>query len=248
MSVFVIGDLHLSTNQTTNKSMEVFGKRWTGYLQKLESNWDAVVEDKDTVIIPGDISWAMRLDEAVEDLKWLNRRPGVKLIGKGNHDFWWSTHRKMQAFFDEHHLDSLRILYNNAYVVEDQIVCGTRGWFLDEHQQITVGEADYQRIVAREVIRLKLSLDEAKKLQTEHAESTGAVLPIVVYLHFPPLWQNFCCREFVDMFHAYDIRRCYFGHIHGSYVQEGRTLFEEISFSLVSSDFLKFSPLPVSVR
>ena len=102
MSVFVIGDLHLSTNQHTNKSMEVFGKRWTGYLQKLQTNWDAVVEEHDTVIIPGDISWAMRLEEAADDLAWLQKRPGIKLIGKGNHDFWWATQKKMQHFFDEH--------------------------------------------------------------------------------------------------------------------------------------------------
>jgi predicted phosphohydrolase len=240
-----MGDLHLSTNQTTNKSMEVFGKRWTGYIQKLETNWDAVVEATDTVIIPGDISWAMRLDEAVDDFKWLQNRPGIKLIGKGNHDFWWATQRKMQSFFDEHGFDSFRILYNNAYIVEDQIVCGTRGWFLDEHQQVTVGDADYNKIVAREVIRLKMSLEQARQLQEDHAASTGVVLPVVVCLHFPPVWQNFCCTEFVDLFHQYGVNHCYFGHIHGSYSVNGHFEHEGIHFTLVASDFLNFSPLPV---
>ena len=227
--------------------MEVFGKRWTGYLQKLQSGWDAVVEENDTVIIPGDISWAMRLEEAADDLSWLQKRPGIKLIGKGNHDFWWATQKKMQQFFDENGFDSLRILYNNAYVVEDQIVCGTRGWFLDEHQQVTVGDADYQKIAAREVIRLKLSLDEAKRLQTEHEMTTGQKLPIVVYLHFPPVWQSFCCQEFVDLFHEYGVKHCYFGHIHGSYSLERHFVAEDIEFTLVSSDFLNFSPLPVRI-
>ena len=225
--------------------MEVFGKRWTGYIQKLQSNWDAVVEPTDTVIIPGDVSWAMRLDEAVDDFKWLQDRPGIKLIGKGNHDFWWATQRKMQSFFDEQGFDSFRILYNNAYIVEDQIVCGTRGWFLDEHQQVTVGDADYNRIAAREVIRLKMSLDEARKLQQEHESAHGTVLPIVVYLHFPPVWQNFCCSEFVDLFHQYDVNQCYFGHIHGSYSVNGHFEHEGIHFILSASDFLNFSPLPV---
>ena len=102
MSIYVLSDLHLSTGSSTNKSMEVFGRRWISYVEKLSRNWRAVVEPEDTVVIPGDISWAMRLEEAADDLAWLQKRPGIKLIGKGNHDFWWATQKKMQHFFDEH--------------------------------------------------------------------------------------------------------------------------------------------------
>ena len=242
MSVFTIADLHLSTNAATDKSMEVFGKRWTDYVQKLEKNWRAVVSDGDTVIIPGDISWALKLDEARCDLEFLNSLPGKKLIGKGNHDFWWATSKKMQAFFDECGFDTISILYNNAYIVENGIVCGTRGWFLEEGHQVAVGEVDYQKIVNRELIRLRLSLDAAKKLQAGQLLLTGAELPITVFLHFPPVWLDFVCREFVDALHEYGVKSCYFGHIHGGYNVPRTFEFEDIAFSLVSSDFLNFSP------
>ena len=146
MAVYVIGDLHLSTNDQTNKSMEVFGRRWISYVEKLSRNWRAVVEPEDTVVIPGDISWAMKLEEALPDLRFIDELPGKKLLGKGNHDFWWATAAKMQSFFEEHHLSSLRILNNNAYLVENQILAGTRGWFLDERQQVTVGDVDFEKV------------------------------------------------------------------------------------------------------
>lgn len=245
MSIYVMGDLHLSTNRHTNKSMEIFGRRWQGYVEKIEKNWKAVVTDADTVVIPGDISWAMNLDEAREDLRFIDALPGQKLIGKGNHDFWWSTNQKMTRFFEENHFSTLHILHNNAYRVEDSILCGTRGWFLEEKQQVAVGPVDYTKIVNREVIRLRLSLDSAKRLRHESAETTGRILPIAVFLHFPPVWLNFVCREFVDVLHEYDIRECYFGHIHGMYNVPRTFNFEGIDFTLTSSDFLDFTLLPV---
>ena len=245
MSIFVIGDLHLSTNRSTNKSMEVFGKRWQDYTERLRKNWCAVVRPEDTVVIPGDISWAMNLAEAEDDLRFLDSLPGTKLIGKGNHDFWWTTARKMTSFFDAHDFHSLRILNNNAYLVEDSILCGTRGWFLDERQQVAVGDVEYTKIVNREVIRLRLSLDEAMKLRREQELLTGKVLPVAVFLHFPPVWMDFVCREFVDVLHEYGIRECYFGHIHGMYSVPRSFEFEGISMTLCSSDFLSFTLMPV---
>ena len=181
MSIFVLSDLHLSTDSLTNKSMEVFGSRWQGYIPKIEKNWNAVVGADDTVIVPGDISWATRLPEAESDLRFLDSLNGKKLIGKGNHDFWWSTAAKMNAFFEEKGFTSLSILYNNAYIVEDRIICGTRGWFPDETRQVTVGEVDHAKIVNRELTRLNLSLDAAVKLQAERVEQTGEELPISVF-------------------------------------------------------------------
>ncbi len=241
MAIYTIGDLHLSTNARTNKSMEVFGRRWQGYVDKLKRNWEAVVTEADTVVIPGDISWALKLEEALPDLGFIHKLPGQKLIGKGNHDFWWMTAKKMNAFFEENGLTSLHILYNNAYLVEGQVLCGTRGWFLEERQQVAVGEVDYDKIVNREVIRLRLSLDEARRVQREAAEASGSLPQISVFLHFPPVWLDFVCRPFVEVLHEYGNPDCYFGHIHGVYSVPAFSEFEGIRFRLVSSDALDFT-------
>ena len=197
MSIFVLADLHLSTDSRTCKSMEVFGARWQDYISKIEKNWNAVVGEDDTVIVPGDISWATRLEDAESDLRFLNSLNGKKLIGKGNHDFWWTTATKMYAFFEEKGLSSISILYNNAYIVEDRIICGTRGWFPDQTRQVTVGEVDHAKIVNRELTRLNLSLDAAVKLRDEHLATSGEELPISVFLHFPPVWCDCVMEEFV---------------------------------------------------
>ena len=236
-----MGDLHLSTNQSTNKSMEKFGHRWLGYTEKLRKNWEAVASPEDTVVIPGDISWAMTLPEALSDFQFLESLPGHKLIGKGNHDFWWTTISKMNAFFKENGIESVEILNNNAYLVENRILCGTRGWFLDERQQVTVGSVDFDKIVNREVIRLRLSLDRAVSLQKEVEERGGQKPPLSVFLHFPPVWLDFVCRPFVDTLHEYGDPDCYFGHIHGMYNVPRSFEFEGIRMQLIASDAMDFS-------
>lgn len=246
MSIFAIADLHLSTGAGTNKSMEVFGKRWLGYTEKLRRNWESVVRDEDTVVIPGDISWAMRLEEALSDLQFLQSLPGQKLIGKGNHDFWWATASKMSRFFADHGLRSLSVLYNNAYLVEGRVLCGTRGWFLEERQQNTVGTPDYARVVGREVIRLRLSLNAAEDLCRAEVSAGRVRPPITVFLHFPPVWLDFVCREMVDTLHEYGVRECLFGHIHGMYKVPRSTVFEGITMTLCSSDYMDFSLLPLT--
>ncbi len=245
MAIFVLSDLHLSTDLSMNKSMDVFGDRWRDYMQKIQKNWNAVVEDGDTVIVPGDISWATRLEDAYADLDFLNKLNGKKLLGKGNHDFWWATASKMYKYFEEHGFDTLKILYNNAFVVEDRIICGTRGWFPDQSKQVTVGDVDYQKIVNREVGRLKLSLDAAKKLQIEEREQNGRELPVEVFLHFPPVWSDFTMQEMLDALSAYGIERVYFGHIHSAYSYPHSFTHQNITFTLTSSDFLNFYPLKI---
>jgi predicted phosphohydrolase len=191
------------------------------------------------VIIPGDVSWAMHLHEAKEDFALLESLPGTKYLSKGNHDFWWETAAKMGRFFSENEFSSLRLLYNNAYVLEDYIVCGTRGWFIEESQQHTVGTVDYSRIINREIIRLRMSIDEAVKLRGESEK------PILLFFHFPPVWCDFVCREIVDVLHEYNIKTCYHGHIHGMYGVPRKTQFEGIDFIMCAADHLLFSPLPV---
>ena len=236
MALYTIADLHLSGS--SDHQMDVFGSRWQNYTQKICNNWKAIVKEEDTVILPGDISWAMNLSELREDLALLNSLPGKKLIGKGNHDFWWETAAKLNRFFEENGFSSISLLYNNAYVVEDFIVCGTRGWFLEEEKQQTVGNVDFAKIRNREVARLKISLDAAMALKAgEHAQKE-----ILVFLHFPPVWNGEVCREITDLLQEYGVSRCYCGHIHGIYYAPKVEPFENLQIFLISSDFLDFVP------
>lgn len=217
--------------------MDVFGARWNGYVAKLEKNWRALVAPDDTVVIPGDISWAMSLEEAETDLAFVDSLPGFKLLGKGNHDYWWSTMTKMRAFAREHGFLTIDFLYNNAYEHEDYILCGTRGWYVEERLQNARDNADYAKIVAREAARLTLSLTEAEALRAASGKE------ILVYLHFPPVFRNFVCRELVDVLHAHSIRHCYFGHIHGVYNVPRTVDFEGIQMTLIAADYLNFVPM-----
>ena len=234
MSLFSIADLHLSLS--VDKPMDKFGSRWTNYTEKITERWRAVVSADDTVILPGDISWATELADAAEDFRLIESLPGQKILGKGNHDYWWTTMRKLNAFVEDQGFSTIRFLYNNAYEVEDYIVTGTRGWYLDEKQQ-TAELADYEKVAARENIRLGLCLAEAKKLQ----DATGK--PILVYLHFPPVFRGFVCRPLIDTMHAYGVKNCYFGHIHGVYNVPRTTEFEGIAMTMISADYLDFVPM-----
>ena len=235
MAVFVIADLHLAT-ANPQKSMEFFGKRWTNYIDKISDRWKSVVTNSDTVIIPGDISWGLATQDALDDLLWLDKLPGRKIILKGNHDFWWSTLSKLNTFFETNNITTISILNNTAIEVENYIIAGSRGWFTDKSMQNAEETVDYDKIVNREAIRLNLSLSNAKSL----SEKTNK--EILVFLHFPPVWGDFVCKPIFDVLKAYDIKRCYFGHIHGSYSCPDVFEYENIKFYLISSDFLDFIP------
>lgn len=238
--LYVIADLHLSTAEGMNKSMEVFGRRWSEYTEKLHKNWSAVVSEEDSVVIPGDISWALTLPEATSDLHFIESLPGIKYIAKGNHDFWWSTAAKMDKFFEAEGIHSIRLLNNNAWICDDFVVCGTRGWYQDESCENMPKDTDFEKLVAREAIRLKISLDCGKELAAQ--DPTREML---VFLHFPPLWNGLECRPIIDLLKEYRIKRCYFGHIHGNYTAPACITHEGIQFSLISADFLNFTPRPI---
>ena len=240
MSLYVISDLHLSTNETTNKSMEKFGTKWKDYHAKLEKYFRAIINDDDTVVIPGDISWAMTLEEAKSDFKFLDSLPGTKIIGKGNHDFWWSTASKIYSFFKENEITTIKLLHNNAYLLDDCIICGSRGWFYDEKQQKTVGDVDYEKIVAREAQRLEISLKEALEIK-----NAGNDLPILVFLHFPPVYADCVCDKILDVLKKFEIKTCYYGHIHNNYSIPRQFTFDEITFTMVAADYLNFAPMPI---
>lgn len=236
MALYTIADLHLSLGVGKDKSMDVFGRRWQGYVEKLEKNWRAIVEPEDSVVLPGDISWALGIGEALEDLKFIDALPGTKYIGKGNHDFWWSTLKKLNEFFEENGITTIRILYNCAFELEDYIICGTRGWFYDDALSGIPENTDFDKLVNREAQRLKISLDAAKALN----EKCGK--PILCFLHFPPVWNGTACEPFVELLREYGVKKCYFGHIHGAYNSPPCFEYEGISFAIVAADYLNFIP------
>ena len=235
MAVFAISDLHLST-ENVSKSMSVFGNRWIDYANKIEKNWSAVVSENDTVIIPGDISWASSLDDALPDMKFLNSLPGTKIISKGNHDFWWATVSKINAYFEENELSTLKVLYNDAICVENYVITGTRGWFSEPSLQNTVQKTDYNKIINREAIRLKIALEKAKSLN-ENTEKE-----IIAFFHFPPLWKDFCDDATFNMLCEYGVKKCYFGHIHGCYNVPAKSTHRGVDLNIISADYLNFIP------
>ena len=237
MSIFAIADLHLSTLDSTNKSMEVFGRRWTGYTEKLKSNWQRLVTAEDTVIIPGDISWALTLEEARSDLLFLDSLPGKKILGKGNHDFWWCTMKKHKEFFEKNSIQTISFLYNNAYETENFIIAGTRGWYHDEDASNIPDNTDFEKLTKREALRLKTSLNEALKIKEVSPDKE-----ILVFMHFPPFWSGKESESIVQLLKEYGITRVYYGHIHGNYTVEPKFIHDGIEMNIISADYLGFIP------
>ncbi len=232
MALFAMSDTHFS--QSVEKPMDVFGARWNGWTKKIINNWNEIVRPDDTVVVYGDISWGMSMEEAVSDLELLDSLNGTKLIGKGNHDYWWGTVSKVEALLNEKGFHTIKTFHNNAYKINGKILCGCRGWYTDG--KAAPKNSDYQKIVSREVGRLKLSIKQAQLLGDGEK---------IAFFHFPPVFSDYVCRELVDVLHENDITRCYYGHIHGEYRVPQITKFEGIEFCNVSSDFLDFKPYQI---
>ncbi|MBO5944877.1 MAG: metallophosphoesterase [Clostridia bacterium] len=225
MSVYAIGDTHLSFS--VDKPMDIF-KGWDDYAQRIENNWQHLITNDDTVIINGDISWAMGLEQAEKDLAFLNKLNGRKIISKGNHDYWWNTITKMETFCKEKGFDSIHFLHNNAYKVGEIAIAGTRGWFFDAESE------NVDKVMARECARLKRSIEEAQKLGGE----------VVVFLHYPPVSNSKVCEPIMNVLKEYKIARCYYGHLHGGAINGAiNDVYDGIKFQLVSADYLGFCPL-----
>ncbi len=203
MAIFAISDLHLSFS--TNKPMDMFGSMWKNYEEKIKKNWEKVVKDGDFVIIPGDISWAMTLNEAKLDFEYINNLPGKKIIMRGNHDYYYSTKTKIDRFFRENDFNTLFWLQGGTYLVEDKIVCGTRGWGKTEGSDSKLDE----KIILRETLRLKSTLEQAKKIQNELFEKEKRKYDIILAMHFPPF-----IDKFQKVISCYDIKKCIYGHLH----------------------------------
>ena len=242
MSVFVIADTHLSLS--VDKSMELFKGRWQGYTDKLEKNWNENVTPADSVIIVGDISWGMNFKESEKDFAFVNNcLNGTKYIVKGNHDYWWDTMTKMNRWLDENSFDKIKIMHNNAYLCENIIICGTRGWFIgegDDEDGVSEEEMFNQKILNREIGRLDMSVQAAKKIKSENPGCE-----IVAFIHYPPVYGDYVCGEIVDLLEKEEIKRCYFGHIHNVNEAKIRRTYRGINFEVVSADYRKFTPVRV---
>ena len=229
MAIYTIGDLHLSFHE--NKPMSIFGDNWKGYEEKIKKDWNEKVKEEDLVVLPGDFSWATYIEDTIPDFEYLNSLPGKKIMLKGNHDYWWTTLTSMRKFISDNNFENIDFLYNNSYLVEDKIIVGTRGWVLQDTEES-------RKMINRENERLKLSLKSA-------IENFGEDKEIIVFMHYPPLSSknllNNLHLEFYKTMKQYDVKRCYYGHLHGnSHMDAIEGEIGGIDFNLVSADYLDF--------
>ncbi len=221
MSIFAISDLHLSFS--ADKPMDIF-RGWENHEEKIKKNWCRIVKENDTVILPGDLSWGLKIEEAKADFQFLNDLPGKKILLKGNHDLWWGTAKKMREFLAENDFSKIDFVFNNCIVAENFAVCGTRGWFFD-------GGED-KKVLLREAGRLEMSINEALK--------TG--LEPLVFLHYPPVFGGQVCEEIFSVLKRYDIKKVYYGHVHGAGKAGVVNEYDGIMLKLVSCDSIDFTP------
>lgn len=225
MALYAIGDLHLS--QSRDKPMDVFGANWADHAEKLKKGF-AALSPEDVTVLCGDLSWAMSLEEAGEDFRFIQELPGQKIILKGNHDFWWSTAAKAERFFAANGIDSVRILHNNSFVYGDWAICGTRGWFYEEE----TGTEHDAKIMRREILRLEASLKAAGEREK------------LVFLHYPPVYQSYECPEILGLLEEYRVKLCCYGHIHGKGCYSAFNGWRGCTrFRLVSADNVDFTPV-----
>ncbi len=230
MALYAISDLHLPIG--VDKPMDIFGSNWENYVLRLEKNWKNIVTDDDTVVINGDISWAMYLEESIPDFAFIERLPGKKVISKGNHDYWWTTMSKLSKFLEENEFKSIEFMQNNAIMYNDIAICGTRGW-----SYLGNGDAseDDKKIYERELGRLELSINDAKKHNPEK---------IIVFFHYPPINTDLAETGFTKILKDNNVDLCLYGHLHNAKRQnivEGEH--SGVKYMLVSCDYRDFMPV-----
>ncbi len=231
MALFAIGDLHLPLG--VDKPMNVFGGKWDNYVEKIADNWQTAVAPDDTVVLAGDFSWATYLEQTYKDFEFLNKLNGRKIMVKGNHDYWWSTANKLRKFIADSGFVNIDFLQNNHFVYGDAAICGTRGWM---HPGWDGASADDERIFAREVIRLGLSLDSAKDARE-----------IYVFTHFPPMSVRRESNAFTDLMESANVSKCIYGHLHAyAHRNAVNAVVRHIEYRLVSGDYIEFDPVKIS--
>lgn len=226
MRIFAIGDLHLST--LAQKPMDVFGDKWRGHMPRIEAAWREKISEEDVILIPGDISWAMRFEEAIPDLDWIETLPGTKICIRGNHDYWWDRPKKLNAYYEK-----IYFLQNKAYSIGKLVICGTRGWTSPNGVCFTKED---EKIYKREIARLQLSLEEAMKYKAKE---------IWVMLHYPPTYNKEIASPLIELLERYPVTRVIYGHLHDEYSWSEALQGEHkgINYELVAADYLNFTPL-----
>lgn len=232
MSIYVIGDLHLPFGE--DKPMDIFGEKWQGYTEKLKEDWKYKVKPEDTVILAGDFSWATYLKNTYKDFEYINNLPGKKILLKGNHDYWWTTVKSMKQYLEENEFKNIEFLHNNSFCIENRIIVGTRGWALLDTENSS-------KMIKRESLRLELSIKDAIQKYGEDKE-------LICIMHYPPLTKTKMKNEytydseFLEVMKKYNVKKCYYGHLHGNSHKdavEGNV--EGIEFYLISGDYLEFN-------
>lgn len=233
MALYAIADLHLSLG--TDKPMDIFGDRWNDYMARLLQQWTEMISDQDTVLVPGDISWAMTMEEALPDLRFIDHLPGQKILIKGNHDFWWGTNGKVENFMGENGIHSVSLIKNNATRAGSDVICGTRGWILPGHSDFS--ESD-RVIYDRETGRLERSLIAGAKLLSE---TPGRM---VAMLHFPPVGEHGQSTAFSGLLEKYGVEICIYGHLHGrGHIKAFEGTLNGVKYYLAAGDYIAFKPL-----
>lgn len=231
MAIYAISDLHLSFGE--NKPMDIFGEAWVNHHQKIKEDWIKKVKEDDLVLLPGDFSWAMYLENTYEDFKYLNSLPGKKLLLKGNHDYWWTTLNKMRKYLAENKFENIDFIYNNSYEYNNKIIVGTRGWSKQEENS--------EKIIKRENERLKLSLNDG-------ISKYGKEKEIIVCMHYPPNTgfekENL---NFILTMKKYNVKKCIYGHLHGedSHKDAIQGNIKGIEFYLASADYVNFKLIEI---
>lgn len=229
MSLYTISDLHLPLG--IDKPMDIFGKTWENYVEKLFENWQRVVKDDDLVVLPGDFSWATYIEQSKKDFEFLDKLNGQKIILKGNHDYWWTTMNKLNTFVKDQNFHSIRFLQNNSFLYKDIAICGTRGWNFPSIENFS---ADDLKIYEREIQRLELSLKDSQKY--DHKEK-------FVFIHYPPIAKNILSTRMSDLMKNYGVTKCIYGHLHAaSHKNAVEGVVDGIEYKLVSCDYIQFTP------
>lgn len=234
MSIFVIADLHLSFKNP--KPMNIFGDNWENHEEKIKKDWLSKVKEEDLVILPGDFSWAMNLEDTYMDFEYINNLPGKKLLLKGNHDYWWTTLTKMRLYLKKNNFSNIDFIFNNSYFFENYIITGTKGWALSDQE-------GNSKITNRELGRLELSLNEG-------ITKYGSDKEIIVFMHYPPITNSAILNKselkFVNLMNTYNVKKCIYGHLHSrSHKDAIEGVINKIEFKLVSGDYLDFKLLKV---
>lgn len=226
--LYTIGDLHLSLG--CDKPMDIFSG-WSNYLERLEANWNSMVTDEDTVVLLGDHSWALRLEDSYKDMEFIHSRlKGKKILVKGNHDLWWGTMNKLSNFIQSNGFTSIQFLFNNAFLVDGIAICGTRGWIREN------GEQPDMKVLNREAGRLEASVKEVLKLGGEP----------VAFIHYPPIYRSEENVHLTDVLQRYGIKRCYYAHLHGASIKGALNgVANGIDYRLVSADSVDFTPVKI---